>query len=369
MQMETAVTRSLSGKLIVLHLYFIAVIKPWIIQMKPAQCLSGLLTTQSFTPLCSSVPGLESSSLSRSLYPMFSRAWSISGLSLRSTRKLQPSHTELSFHYPSASLPLISLSVLLPTHSFSFLCLIIILYSAPVIYPSNLSCSELPGREICSLSGLSPSSSPSSRRFCHFSLGLVSLLICLPVTLPLSFLCGLTSLSPADPVHGNTLRPQVAQSMHGQISLRFSLSHLWVRLNQPSAMWKSNPPHFISPCLSPLSHTLPAPSCTQRHPKKQLILLHHQNAIETATDEGALWPLGVKDCSHDTSAAPANALYLSKSRRDAKSRSARKWRRVQRELSCAPPNPCWSVREILMCGVASVLCKPAFALCQVNLSE
>lgn len=154
------------------------------------------------------------------------------------------------------------------------------------IQQSYLSWSELPVREIRSLPGLSPFCSLSSHHCgssCHSSLPQQTLphppFIYLPVTLSVPFLWGLTSLSPADPysrceasqITGTSLglwQAKERSTKHAwlNITLTFNLSstlsHLCLKLNQPSAIWKSNPPHFISPLkahpqsLSPLSHTL-----------------------------------------------------------------------------------------------------------------
>lgn len=90
----------------------------------------------------------------------------------------------------------------LPFHVWSTFC--ILLQSS--IQQSNLSWSELPIREIRSLSGLSPFCSPSSHHCsssCHSSLLQRTLphppFIYLSVTLSVPFLWGLTSLSPEDP--------------------------------------------------------------------------------------------------------------------------------------------------------------------------
>lgn len=118
-------------------------------------------------------------------------------------------------------------------------------------------------------------------------------------------------------------------------NLSSTLSHLCLKLNQPSAIWKSNPPHFISllkahpQSLSPLSHTLSFPLLPARCNPEETICFAPSSEIETVTDEGALWWFSANDYSPDTSVKPAKALYLSKSQCDAKSRSARKRRQVR----------------------------------------
>lgn len=99
-------------------------------------------------------------------------------------------------------------------------------------------------------------------------------------------------------------RQNIARGFH----LSSTLSHLC--LNQPSAIW--NPPHCISLLNAfPQSFsTVPYPEAPlsvlhiatrKNKQKKKGILLHHQNATETVTDEGALWLFSASDYSHDTS--------------------------------------------------------------------
>lgn len=119
--------------------------------------------------------------------------------------------------------------------------------------------------------------------------------------------------------HGNKLRPLAGwgkwhKACSAKHRSRFpSFFHTFTSVSKSTfCHLKSDPPHCIS-----LLNAFPQSFSTVPHPeaplsvlhiatrknkqRKKRILLHHQNATETVTDEGALWLFSASDYSHDTS--------------------------------------------------------------------